>query len=226
VQAEINRVSAKLGGGQESGSETFRSESLPGTTAKGLVLVYLMGAAEKNRIPDQSGNRLHGQLLGAHASETDKGALEFTAYQDVLELNPLPVGSWWTLVVEAHFPLAGKGKQRVLASGGYRQDHVQVDGSGILGVSPGHFVGSGYSLKQLNGWQQLTVVAQGRQTVFYVGGKKVGIAKAVCREPLRALGNSTGSGSPWSGAIRSVLLWRRALSQQEVMSLPFPLTQK
>ena len=56
-------------------------------------------------------------------------------------------------------------------------------------------------------------------TEFYVDGKLVGIAKGVCAEPLKAIGNSATGGRPWSGPIASAMVWIRCLSRAEVAEL-------
>ncbi|NLC14632.1 MAG: LamG domain-containing protein, partial [Chloroflexi bacterium] len=168
----------------------------------------------------------HGHLLGTRQSKRDTGAIAFLEYQDTLELKPLRLGAQWTIVVEAHFPLKVSSKPHVLASGGFKQDHIQVNESGMLGICANTFIESGYNVNALKGWQRMTVVAYNGQTYFYVGEEGVGIAKGICKEPLQSLGNSTGSGSPWGGAIRAVMVWRRPMSQKEMQTLPTPLTLK
>lgn len=92
VQAEIDRVSTRLKG-EENVEQCERLAVMPGTLAKDLALVYLMGSAQKKQVPDQSGNRRNGQLLGTRKSKLDAGAIEFLEYQDALELKPLLLGS-------------------------------------------------------------------------------------------------------------------------------------
>jgi len=225
IQAEILRVSTLLED-EENVEQRVRLAIMPGKFAKGLSLIYLMGSAQKKQIPDQSANRRHGQLLGTSKSKTDDDAIEFLEYQDALELKPLRLGSQWTMVIEAHFPLNRSDKMHVLASGGFRQDHIKVNESGMLGICVNNFIGSGYSVNSLKGWQRIAVVAYNGRTYFYIGGEAVGIAKGICKEPLQVLGNSTGSGSPWGGAIRAVMVWRRSISKKEMMSLPTSLTLK
>lgn len=219
VRAEIERATAKLGG-DTAGGVGGHTLVLPKMYVRGLSLIYLMSFTQGKRIPDQSGRRRHGQLIGTRPLGGKSGALGFSEYQDVIEVEPIRLSSFWTLVVEASFPLAGKGKQRVLASGGYRQDHVVVDRNGVLGVGSGSFVGSGYNVGKLKGWHRLVAVAKGTRTEFHVDGKLVGRAEGSCRDPLTAIGNSAASGYPWGGGLRAVMLWSRALSREEIIGLP------
>lgn len=219
VRAEIERATETCKGAESDGARSH-TIVLPSMYARSLSLVYLTALTEGKRIPDQSGRRRHGQLIGTRPAGGESRALDFSQYQDVIEVEPIRVGSQWTLVVEAEFPLASQGKQRVLASAGFRQDHVIVDNGGVLGVGAGSFAGSEYNVSKLTGWHRLTVVAKGNETAFYVDGKLVGTASGVCKEPLAALGNSAASGYPWGGALRAVLLWTRSLSREEIAGLP------
>jgi hypothetical protein len=131
----------------------------------------------------------------------------------------VPVGRVWTLAVRARFPLATSSRPRVLASGGFQQDHVVVDETGMLGTAPGEFLSCGYAVGELRGWHEIVAVGRVSSTEFYVDGKPVGVAKVVCGERMKAIGNTAAGGRPWSGPISSVMVWMRALTRGEVAEL-------
>ena len=221
VQDEIDSVSSALKGGGGPGADKGKTPQLvlPRAYARGLALVYAPGRAKAGRVGDLSGNKRHGRLIGGNV-RTGDGGCEFTKFGDALETDPFRVGGYWTVVVDTHFPLGAAGKQRVLVSGGFRQDHLVVDQAGTLGTSPGQFAGCGYSVSRLKGWHRIAAAGQWNKTVFYVDGKRVGETRNICREDLKTIGNSAGSGSPWSGAIRSAFVWTRVLTDAEIAAAP------
>ncbi len=222
VQSEIDSISSVSGGGTASSPRKGGGAQLvlPRTYARDLALVYAPGRADAGQVTDLSGHKQHGRLIVGRPAENGDGGCAFTRFGDVIETDPLRMGGYWTVVVDARFPLGGGGKQRVLLSGGFRQDHVVVDQSGMLGTGPEQFTGCGYNVNGLKGWHRIAAVGQWSKTVFYVDGKRVGVAQGICREDLKAVGNSAGSGSPWSGPIKTVFVWKRVLTDGEIAGLP------
>ncbi len=221
VQDEIDSASSVAKGGSHPASSRKGNDAqllLPRTYARNLALVYKPAQANAGRVTDLSGHARHGRLIGAKPD--GDGGCAFAKFGDVLENDALRMGGYWTIVVDTRFPLGAGGKQRVLASGGFRQEHVMVDQSGSLGTCPDQFAGCGYNVSRLKGWHRIAAVGRWNKTVFYVDGKPVGTAEGICRDDLKAIGNSTGSGSPWSSSIKSVLVWTRALTDGEIAGVP------
>jgi hypothetical protein len=146
-------------------------------------------------------------------------AREFAGAIDALGVGELRAGPQWSLAVRARFPLVRDGRRRVLASAGYDRHHVLVDERGLLGVQLAEFVGCGRSVDALRGWHDIAAIGSLQRTYFFVDGKPAGVAKAICEEPFKALGNSATGSHPWGGALAEVLIWGRALSEAEVAAL-------
>ncbi|MEM7393460.1 MAG: LamG-like jellyroll fold domain-containing protein [Verrucomicrobiota bacterium] len=204
---EIARVQSVAG--MEGAEEVEAEIKLPGKFVKGLALVYLFDRAEGARIRDLSGRRRHGDILGGQQDE-DK-AYTFSGDNEMVEINNPTETAYWTVSLRVKFPLNRKKGERVLVSNGFRQHHVAVDGQGMLGLNNGSFVSSGYDTKSLRGWHEITAVGAYNGTLFFVDGKKAGACKAVCKEAVKAIGNSAAGARPWTGAIASAVLWRYSM---------------
>jgi hypothetical protein len=220
VAGEIRRAQGAAGSEDGSAPGVSRLVVQRGLM-QGLALAYELRLAQNNRLSDLSGRRNSGRVLIGQAAGQSPEATAFTKFPDMITLErPLLMGGYWTLLLDVQFPLGGAGKQRVLASGGFRADHVAVSADGMLGVGADQFTGSGFNVNTLKGWRRIVAVGQYNRTLFYVDGKPAGAAQAACREKLSAFANSAGSGQPLHGALRTVAAWERALTQAEVEALP------
>lgn len=222
---EIARVSSDGGDSANSVKADIR---LPQRLAGDLRLAYTFEGISNRRVPDLSGWRRHGVMMGVK-TRTDPAegiVCEFKGEYDAIDPERVGEDAAVTISARVHFPLAQSKRERVLASGGFGKDHIVVDVRGVLGTGAGGFTPSDFNVGSLKGWHDLTVVSGRTRSAFYVDGKAVGVVDAACREPLKVIGNSEAGGRPWCGAVSSLMAWSRAFSTAEVEILVKSLRQK
>ena len=130
------------------------------------------------------------------------------------------------------YGLYGPGYWRTLFHGpdpGYYGDHqVIIDaGSNNLGfygnAAGGGFTSSGYSMASYNGataWNQLTVVASGGTSTYYIDGQEVGTLAKVSTTGIFAIGNWQGGAQVFSQYLDNVYIYNdTALDAAGVMQL-------
>ncbi len=220
VAEELERVGALAREAAAGPAATRPPLSLPPALLPGLQVAYVLVNHEGTQVKDLSSRGHHGALAGTTPYDVGGGTVrDFEREVDAIGLKELRVGREWTLAARLRFPLERPGQPRVLMSSGYRQHHVLVDERGRLGVQTETFTGSAFDAGKLSGWHELVAVAAGGSTVFFIDGQPVGIAKAVCGEPVKSFANSAAGGQPWSGMASLFLLWDRALTVEEVTAL-------
>ena len=87
----------------------------------------------------------------------------------------------------------------------------------------GGFADSGYSMASYNGataWNQLTVVASGGTSTYYIDGQEVGTVPKVSTTGIFAIGNYQGGGQVFSQYLDNVYIYNNtALNAAGVMQL-------
>ncbi|MGA2254578.1 MAG: autotransporter-associated beta strand repeat-containing protein, partial [Thermoguttaceae bacterium] len=134
--------------------------------------------------------------------------------------NGIPTSSGTYTASAWFYGLYGPGNWRTLFRGsdanGDNGDHpVIIDtGSNNLGffgnVAGGGFIGSGYSMASYNGaatWNQLTVVANGGTSTYYIDGQEVGTVPKVSTAGIFAIGDFQGGGQVFSQYIDDVYIY-------------------
>ena len=224
IAAEIARVSSS---DADSESQTAVEIRLPRQLYNGLWLAYTFDDVTDRHVPDLSGRRRHGQVMGARTRvDPAEGAVcEFKKEYDAIELERAGKDAARTISARVYFPLAQSKREHVLASGGFGRDHIVVDARDVLGLGAGGFMSSRFNVGKLKGWHDLTVVCGSTRAVFYLDGKAVGTVDAACREPLKIIGNSEAGGRAWCGPVSSFMAWSRPLSAAEVKALVKALRQ-
>ena len=215
---EIARVSSDVEDAESLAKAEIR---LPGRLLDGLTLAYTFDDVSGRRVPDLSGNRGHGRIMGAETRKdpNEGGVCEFIDGYDFIELEGEARGQVSTISVRARFPLPKSARERVLVCGGFGKNHIVVDSRGVLGMGVGGFVPSTFNVGTLKGWHDLTVVSGRNRSIFCIDGKPVAAVDVACHEPVKVVGNSEAGGRPWGGAISSVMVWSRPFSTAEVEAL-------
>lgn len=227
VAKELDRIK-EVGGdvAQQAAAGTsvsLKGNKLPKELCSGLRLLYDFEAEPGQKVQDRSGWKQKTDLTGGTASrDPGEGAnCSFSGSYDVLEPKAVTLGSSWSVFARVQFPLANRREARVLVSSAHGKHHLLVNAAGELGIQPAAFVGCGYNVNALKGWHDIAISSGWNGTFLFVDGKHVGTSKlsAPFPAPVAAIGNSAAGGSPWGGAVASLLLWTRGLTSAEIAEL-------
>ena len=145
--------------------------------------------------------------------------------------NGIPTSSGTYTASAWFYGLYGPGNWRTLFCGSPGGDNLVIINSGdnnlgfygSVGGAGGGFNGSGYSMASYDGaatWNQLTVVASGGTSTYYVNGQEVGTVPKVSTAGIFAIGSSPGWYEVFSQYLDDVYIYNNtALNAADVMQL-------
>ena len=174
--------------------------------------------------PTFDGQLINGATIASGGGLNGGDALAISGGAQHLQPGSGSFNHGTTYTISAWFQdLHGTGTWRTLARGdGGNGHHVIVEnGTNRLGLFTGAFRDGGSFLYPGNGdptWHQITAVADGNSTTFYLDGVMVGSTPFVASPNVQSIGNFWGGGQPFAQRLDDFALFTRALSAEEVAS--------
>jgi len=199
---------------------------------KGLVLYYAFDRDEGGNVPDKSGNGNNATVRGAKYIAGGKrgGAYEFDGSHDVIEgskENTLPTGgspktiSVWVKPEAVGGIILKHGNDSHVTSEGFS---FNINGDWTLWLA-------GYNVDLVskgamipNAWNHLCVTYESSKASIFINGRldtSGGFSQSIPAHTNLQIGHNvlSGDSSYFDGAIDEVMIFNRALSQDEVKQL-------
>jgi hypothetical protein len=186
---------------------------------RGLIGFYLLDGNESNEFDNANQLVVHGAEPGKNRFGEEGMALEFDGEDDYVQLQPLELGSEYTLSVWI-LPDEEKG-------GGYF-NILSNNGDPVWGVREGNL--KQYLFGRVEGspverheWTHLILVRDGETHTLYKNGELDATANALAGDDVFSIigaylpaAEELADREPFHGMIDDLIVWDRALSQDEV----------
>jgi hypothetical protein len=191
---------------------------------RGLIAFYFLDGNESDEFENENQTVVHGAEPGENRFGEEGMALEFDGEDDYVQLQPLELGSEYTLSVWI-LPDEEKG-------GGYF-NILSNNGDPVWGVREGNL--KQYLFGRVEGspverheWTHLVLVRDGETHMLYKDGELDATDNALAGDDVFSVigaylpaAGELADREPFHGRIDDLIVWDRALSQDEVVQLHY-----